>query len=145
MASVNVYLTFNGNCEEAFNFYRSVFGGEFPYVGRFNEMPPQEGQPAMTPEEGNRIMHISLPIGPHTTIMGSDTGGEWASSFSPGNNFSLSLQADSREHADKLYAALSAGGMATMPMADTFWNSYFGMLTDKFGIAWMVSYDEPRG
>lgn len=144
MPSVNVYLTFNGNCEDAFNFYRSVFGGEFPYIGRFNEMPPQEGMPPMDDEMGKRIMHVSLPIGNGTTIMGSDTGGEWAKSYKEGNNFSLSVQADSRANADQLFAALSAGGQVTMPMADTFWNSYFGMLIDKFGITWQMSYDAPK-
>lgn len=144
MASVNVYLTFNGHCEAAFHFYRSVFGGEFPYVGRFNEMPPQPGMPPMDEEMGNRIMHISLPIGNGSVIMGSDTGGEWAKDYRQGNNFSLSVQADSRAEADRLFAGLAAGGTITMPMADTFWNSYFGMLVDQFGITWQVSFDEPK-
>ena len=144
MPSVNVYLTFKGNCEDAFNFYRSVFGGEFPYVGRFNEMPPQEGMPAIDEEMGKRIMHISLPMDEGTTLMGSDTGGEWAKDYQPGNNFSLSLKAGSRAEADRLFAALSAGGQVTMPLADTFWQSYFGMLIDKFGIRWQMSYDAPR-
>lgn len=145
MPSVNIYLTFNGNCEAAFNFYRSVFGGEFPYVGRFNEMPPQPGMPPMDEEMGKRIMHISLPIGNGSVIMGSDTGGEWAKDYRQGNNFSLSVQADSREDADRLFAGLAAGGTITMPLADTFWNSYFGMLVDKFGITWQMSYDAPKG
>ncbi|HEY9179011.1 MAG TPA: VOC family protein [Flavipsychrobacter sp.] len=140
MASINPYLTFNGNCEEAFNFYKSVFGGEFNYLGRFNEMPPQEGK-TMPEEESNRIMHISLPIGGGTALMGSDTGGEWAQGFTTGNNFSISINADSKEEADKIFNAISSGGQVTMPMADTFWGSYFGMCTDKFGIAWMMSYD----
>lgn len=144
MPSVNVYLTFNGNCEAAFHFYRSVFGGEFPYVGRFNEMPPQPEMPPMDEEMGNRIMHMSLPIGNGSVIMGSDTGGEWAKDYRQGNNFSLSVQADSRAEADRLFAGLAAGGTITMPMADTFWNSYFGMLVDQFGITWQVSYDEPK-
>jgi len=144
MATVNIYLTFNGNCLEAFEFYKSVFGGGFPYVGKFKEMPPQEGMKAMSPEDGEKIMHISLPISQETMLMGSDTGGEWASNFSQGNNFSISITADSKEEADKLYAGLSAGGNATMPMSQTFWSSYFGMLTDKFGINWMVSFDVPQ-
>lgn len=144
MPSVNVYLTFNGNCEAAFNFYRSVFGGEFPYVGRFNEMPPQPGMPPMDEDMGNRIMHMSLPIGNGSVLMGSDTGGEWAKDYRQGNNFSLSVQADSRAEADRLFAGLAAGGTITMPLADTFWNSYFGMLVDKFGITWQMSYDEPK-
>lgn len=144
MATVNIYLTFNGNCEEAFNFYKSVFGGDFTYVGRFNEMPPQEGKPAMSEEDGNKIMHITLPISAETCIMGSDTGGEWASNFQAGNNFSISVAADSKADADRFFNSLSEGGQVSMPMADTFWGSYFGMLVDQFGIAWMVGYDAPQ-
>jgi PhnB protein len=140
MASVNVYLTFEGNCEDAFNFYKSVFGGDFEMVSRFNEMPPGEDVPAMPESEGNKIMHISLPIGGGTSIYGSDTGGEWSGQTVVGNNFSISVTADSKEEADKIYDALSAGGQSTMPMADTFWGSYFGMLTDKFKVNWMVGF-----
>jgi PhnB protein len=140
MATVNVYLTFNGNCEEAFNFYKSVFGGEFPYLGRFGEMPPSE-QHKMSPEHANRIMHVSLPISKETIIMGSDTGGEWAANYKQGNNFSISITTDSREEADKYFKGLSSGGTVTMPMNETFWGDYFGMFTDKFGVQWMVSFD----
>jgi PhnB protein len=140
MATVNVYLTFNGNCEEAFHFYKSVFGGEFPYIGRFKDMPPQPGQPPIPDEMGNRIMHVSLPVSKETMIMGSDTGGEWAKDFKQGNNFSISINAASKEEADKLFNSLSAGGKVTMPMNNTFWGDYFGMFTDKFGINWMVSF-----
>lgn len=143
MTSVNIYLTFNGNCEEAFNFYKSVFGGEFPYVGRFADMPPVDGM-TMGEEDANRIMHISLPISAETALMGSDTGGEWAPNFTPGNNFSVSVNTDSKEEADRIYTALSAGGQQTMPMSVTFWESYFGMLTDKFGINWMVSFEQAK-
>ena len=142
MATVNVYLTFNGNCEEAFNFYKSVFGGEFPYIGRFGDMPAENGK-EMPEADKNKIMHVSLPISQETMLMGSDTGGEWASHFVEGNNFSLSLNTNSREEADHLCAALSEGGVITMPLADTFWGAYFGMWTDKFGINWMVNYDDP--
>lgn len=142
MTTVNVYLTFNGNCLEAFNFYKSVFGGQFPYVGKFKEMPPQEGMKTMSAEDGEKIMHISLPISQETMLMGSDTGGEWASNYSPGNNFSISVNADSKETADNLFNGLSAGGRATMPMNSTFWGAYFCMFTDKFGINWMVNFDE---
>lgn len=141
MATVNVYLTFNGNCEEAFNFYKSVFGGEFPFMGRFKDMPPQPGQPPMPEEMGNKVMHVSLPVSKETMIMGSDTGGEWAADYKVGNNFSISINADSKNEADKLFNSLSVGGKPTMPMADTFWGAYFGMLTDKFGINWMVNFD----
>ncbi len=144
MPSANVYLNFNGNCEEAFNFYKSVFGGEFPYVGRYKDMPPSPDGKTFPEDQGNRIMHMSLPIGDGTYILGSDTGGEWASSYKEGNNFSISLNASSNEEADKLFNGLSAGGQVTMPMANTFWGSYFGMFTDKFGINWMVSCEPAR-
>lgn len=142
MASVNVYLTFSGNCREAFDFYKSVFGGEYPYIGTFGEMPPMEGNET-TEEDKDKIMHVSLPISKETVLMGSDVGGGWAPDFKQGNNFSISINAESKEEADKLFAGLSAGGVVTMPMADTFWGAYFGMFNDKFGIGWMVNYDDP--
>ena len=142
MATVNVYLTFNGNCREAFDFYKSVFGGEYPYIGTFGEMPPQEGK-EMSSEDKDKIMHVSLPISKETMLMGSDTGGEWSSSLKVGNNFSISINADSKEEADKLFNGLSEGGNVTMPLEDTFWGAYFGMFTDKFDINWMVNYDDP--
>jgi PhnB protein len=145
MTTVNVYLHFNGNCEEAFNFYRSIFGGEFPYIGRYKDMPPPpEGGKPFPDEQGNRIMHVSLPISKETMLMGSDTGGEWAKDFKQGNNFSISVNTDTRTDADKKFNELSKGGRVTMPMNDTFWGDYFGMLTDKFGINWMVSFQEPK-
>src|ERR1700750_2011152 len=115
MASVNVYLTFNGNCREAFDFYKVVFVGEYPYIGTFGEMPPMEGKET-SEEDKNKIMHVSLPISKETILMGSDTGGEWASNFKAGNNFSISVNAESKEEADKLFQGLSAGGQVTMPM-----------------------------
>ena len=143
MATVNAYLTFNGNCEEAFLFYRSVFGGEFPYLGRFKDMP-QDDANKMDPEMGEKIMHVSLPISKETILMGSDTGGEWAASFKQGNNFSISITASSKEEADRLFHGLSAGGNVTMPMDMTFWGDYFGMWQDKFGINWMMSWNEKQ-
>jgi PhnB protein len=140
MATTNTYLTFNGNCEEAFFFYKSVFGGDFNYMGRFNEMPPQEGN-QMSEADGNRIMHVSLPIGT-SILMGSDTGGEWAKSYVQGNNFSVSITADSKDEADRLFNGLAAGGNVTMPLSDTFWGDYFGMLIDKFGVGWMMSFNK---
>lgn len=144
MTTVNVYLIFDGNCEEAFNFYRSVLGGEFSYVGRFNDMPPQEGMPPVTEEMGNKIMHMSLPMSNETMLMGSDTGGEWASSFIRGNNFSVSINTDSKEKADRLFEGLSSGGKVTMPLANTFWGDYFGMFEDRFGINWMISFNQQQ-
>lgn len=139
MTTINVYLTFNGNCREAFEFYKSVFGGEFPYVGTFGQMPPQEGLPPLPDSMKDLIMHISLPISKETVLMRSDTGGEWAPQLVTGNNFSISVNTDSTTEADRIFNALANGGKVTMPMAKQFWESYFGMLTDKFGINWMVS------
>jgi len=139
MATVNTYLTFNGNCEEAFNFYKSVFGSEFAYIGRFGEMP--EGDGYSVPEsDKNKIMHVGLPIG-NTILMGSDTGGDWAAKLIEGNNFSVSVNTESKEEADRIFNGLAAEGQITMPMENTFWGAYFGMLTDKFGIQWMVNFD----
>ncbi len=143
MASVNVYLNFNGNCEEAFNFYKANFGGEFPYLGRFKDMPQDGGKP-LPAEMENQIMHVSLMISKETCLMGSDVGGEWAPSFKQGNNFSISINAESKEEADRLFNGLSAGGTVTMPLANTFWGDYFGMFTDKFGINWMMSWNEGK-
>ena len=137
--SVNPYLTFDGNCEEAFNFYRSVFGGDFSYVGRFKDMPPSpEGKP-VSETEGRKIMHISLPISKETALMGSDSSEEFGHATVFGNNFTISINAPGEKEADRLFNELSGGGKATMPMSKTFWGSYFGMLTDKFGIQWMIS------
>jgi len=143
MTLVNVYLTFNGNCEEAFKFYKSVFGGEFPYVGRYKDMPAQDGN-KIDSKDAEKIMHVSLPISKETMIMGSDTGGEWASNFKQGNNFSISINTDTKAEADRVFNGLSAGGKVTMPMNKTFWGDYFGMFTDKFGINWMVSFNEAQ-
>jgi PhnB protein len=142
MTTVNIYLTFNGNCEAAFDFYKSVIGGEFTTKSRFNEMPPMEGTKPLSPEEGNLLMHVSLPVSSETVLMGSDTGGEWAKSFQPGNNFSISLNTGTTAEADRLFSGLSAGGKITMPMDKTFWGSYFGMFTDKFGVNWMISQED---
>jgi PhnB protein len=140
MTAISVYLTFNGNCEEAFNFYKSVFGGNFQVMSRFKEMPVQEGK-SLSPEEGEKIMHVSLAVSKETYLMGSDTGGEWSKNYTQGNNFALSINAGNKEEADKIFNELSAGGHVTMPMAVTFWGSYFGMFTDKFGINWMMSVE----
>ena len=141
MATINPYLTFNGNCEEAFKFYKSVFGGEFTYLGRYKEMPPMEGHPPVSKAEAEKIMHVSLPIGKETILMGSDTSGTFGKVM-VGTNFSVSINADSQEEADRLFKGLSKGGKVTMPMEKTFWGSYFGMLADKYGFQWMVSFDQ---
>lgn len=143
MAQVNVYLTFNGNCREAFEFYQTVFDTEIPYMGTFGEMPPQEGT-EMSEEDKNKIMHVSMPISSETVLMGSDAAGEYAEQVTMGNNFAISVNAESREEAQRIYERLGRqGGHMKMPMTDTFWGAYFGMLTDQFGINWMVNYDDP--
>lgn len=138
MTTANVYLNFDGNCEEAFNFYKSVFGGDFMYLGRFGEMPAEESMPPLKKEMENRVMHVSLPISKETILMGSDTG-DWGPKHVVGNNFSISINTDTKEEADRIYKKLSDGGQSVMPMGDVFWGAYFGMLTDKYGINWMVS------
>lgn len=141
MATINPYLVFNGNCEEAFLFYQSVFGGEFPYVGKFKDMPGGQDTPALSEEEANRIMHITLPIGKGYVLMGSDSNSA-SGAVVFGSNVSLSLNTESKEEADQLFNGLSAGGNPFMPMNKTFWGAYFGMFVDKFGIHWMVNFDE---
>ncbi len=144
MAILNIYLTFDGNCEEAFNFYKSVFGGEFPYIGRFKDMPPGEGDGKLEPGEENRIMHVSLPISKETRLMGSDTAGEWGANYLKGNNFTISITAENKAEAEKLFNGLSAAGKVTMPLSKTFWSECFGTFTDKFGINWMVSVEQTQ-
>lgn len=141
MTTVNVYLNFDGQCEEAFSFYKSVFGGEFSYIGRFNEMPQDENN-KLSEADGNKIMHVSLPISAETNLFGSDTVGAWSPKLVQGNNYSISINASSKEEADRLFNGLSAGGQVTMPLENTFWGAYFGMFVDKFGINWMVNFDE---
>ncbi len=141
MTTVNVYLNFDGQCEEAFSFYKSVFGGEFSYIGRFNEMPQDENN-KLSESDGNKIMHVSLPISAETNLFGSDTVGAWSPKLVQGNNYSISINASSKEEADRLFNGLSAGGQVTMPLENTFWGAYFGMFVDKFGINWMVNFDE---
>ena len=140
MTTVSTYLNFNGDCEEAFNFYKSIFGGEFIYIGRFGDMPAGDGY-AIPDADKNKVMHVSFPIG-STLLMGGDAGGDWAPTIVKGNNFSISINAESREEADRLFDGLSAGGKVTMPMENTFWGAYFGMFTDKFDVNWMVNFDE---
>ena len=145
MTSINPYLTFNGNCEEAFNFYKSVFGGEFPYVGRFSEMPENPEYP-VAEEDKEKIMHISLPIGNGSVLMGSDSSENFGQKFIPGNNFSVSINLSNQEETNRVFDALSAGGKVTMPLNKTFWGALFGMFTDKFGIQWMVNCElEKKG
>jgi PhnB protein len=141
MKAINPYLNFPGNAEEAFNFYKSVFGGDFVGLTRFGDTP--EGA-KLTNDEKNKLMHISLPIGNSNILMATDAMESMGHKIKEGNNFYLSVETDSKEEADKIYNGLSAGGKATMPMQDMFWGSYFGMLNDKFGIQWMVGYTKDQ-
>ena len=143
MATINPYLNFNGNTEEAFNFYRSVFGGEFATLMRFRDVSQAEACEGMQISENelDKIMHVALPIGKGDVLMATDALESMGQTLTEGNNFSLSVSADSKEDADRLFGGLSDGGKVEMPLADAFWGAYFGMLQDKFGIRWMVSYD----
>ena len=141
MATVNAYINFKGNCEQAFNYYKAVFGSEFSMFSRFSEMPPQEGM-ELSEADKNKIMHVSMPISEETILMGSDVGGEWATDLTVGNNITLSISADNKDQADHFFSKLSEGGKVTMPMDKTFWGSYFGMCTDKFDINWMIGFGE---
>ena len=138
MTTINPYLTFKGNCEEAFGFYKSVFGGEFTFVGRFKDMPADPNFPVA---EGDmeKIMHIALPISEQTILMGSDSPEHTCAGFKAGNNFSISIHTETKAETDRLYKALSDGGSVVMPLDKTFWGAYFGMVTDQFGINWMVN------
>ncbi|BBD46347.1 MAG: VOC family protein [Petrimonas sp.] len=135
MAKLNPYLNFDGTCEEAFRFYKVVFGGEFlGDVHKMKDIPGME-----IPEEAkNRIMHVALPVG-NDLLMGSDVFP--GQPFVQGNNNYISLFPESREEADRLFGALSEGGEVEMPMADQFWGDYFGSLKDKFGVYWMINYN----
>ncbi|WP_121665453.1 VOC family protein [Mesonia aquimarina] len=139
--TINPYLTFEGNCEEAFNFYKSVFGGEFPYVGKFKDMPSEHEIPASAKE---KIMHISLPISKETTLMGSDTSEAFGVKLKQGNNFSISINVDNAEEAKTTFSKLAQDGTVTVPLEKTFWAPLFGMLIDKFGIQWMISYNDDK-
>lgn len=143
MKTVNIYLNFNGNCEEVFKFYKSVLGGEFNYMGRYSEMPAQNDMPKLTEEDKNKIMHVGLPISKETMLMGCDNIKEYQAHTKVGNNFSIMLSTGSREEADNMFAGLSAGGKVWSPMKEEFWGDYMGMFTDKYGVNWMVSYTMP--
>ena len=139
MTTVNVYLAFDGNCLEAFEFYKSVFGGEFSYIGKFKDMPPMPDAPSVSEEEGEKIIHVSLPISKETVLMGSDNVACSGYKLVFGNNFSISANVGTKAEADRLFTALSKGGVVTMPIADMFWGDYFGSFTDMFGVNWMVN------
>jgi PhnB protein len=138
MLVVHPYLNFAGNAEAAFNFYKSVFGGEFTNVVRFKDMP-MEGVNIPKADE-NKIMHIGLPIGDNQFLMATDTLDSLGQKLRPGNNVYIMLAPDSKKEADRLFAALSEGGIVEMQIGDAPWGDYFGSLKDKFGVQWMVNY-----
>lgn len=140
MAQINPYIHFNGNAKEAFLFYQSVFGGEFLSVVRFKDMPSDHNHP-IDETEANRIMHIALPIGKTDILMASDTPEFMGKHSEQETRSKVSIIAESKAQADKLFHGLSAGGTVEMPIADSPWGSYFGMFRDKYGIEWMVDYD----
>jgi PhnB protein len=135
---LTAYLTFNGNAEEAINFYKSAFNGTITNLQRLGDMPPQGGQ--LPESEKNKIMHIALEGPGGVKLMASDFFGMSGEKFTAGNNFSLSLHPDSQDQADKLFNSLSAGGSVIMPMSKAPWGDYFGMFNDKFGIKWMINH-----
>ena len=139
---IHTYLNFENTTEEALRFYAKVLGGELTEVYRFGAMP-QEGGPELTPEQKNLVMHVGLQLPDGQMIMASDMLPGMGPKRVEGNNFSISVHPDSRQEADRIFSALSEGGSITMPIADQFWGDYFGSLTDRFGVNWMVNYTDP--
>lgn len=139
MALINPHVNFNGNAEEAFTFYKSVFGGEFEKIIRFKDLANDEFPVAE--KEENKIMHITLPIGKTNRLMGNDVPEVLGKVNEQENRSKISISTESREEADKLFNGLSAGGAVEFPIGDSPWGTYFGMFRDKYGIEWMVEYD----
>jgi len=137
MTTTNIYLTFNGDCRQAFDFYKSAFGGEFQYVGKYSDVPA--GSMIIGDDEKENIMHITFPISEETMLMGNDH----LRSFGPppvkGDNFAIYVRVQDKATANALFDKLSHGGRIVLPMAETFWGSYYGLLVDKFGIKWKVN------
>lgn len=141
MIKLNPYLNFGGNSEEVFNFYKSVFGGEFSSLVRFRDMPMEGVQ---IPEgDQDKIMHVALPIGEDNALMASDALESLGQKVVPGNNAYISVHPDSKEEADRIFNALSEGAEIEMAMGDQAWGDYFGSLRDRFGTGWMVNYAPP--
>ncbi len=143
MSQVSIYLNFPRSTEEAFRFYQSVFGGEFEGgIARMGDAPLMDGQPALSEEDKNLIMHICLPILGGFKLMGTDAPESMGFKVNMGNNVYINLLTDTRAETDALFGKLSAGGKIGMPMQEMFWGDYFGSLTDKFGVQWMFNYLE---
>ena len=140
MARVSTYLNFPRHTEEAFNFYRSVFGGEFiGGINRFSDIPPTDGAPPLAEGDKNLVMHIALPILGGHMLMGTDAPESMGFTVNFGNNIYINLEPDTREETKKLFDGLSAGGKVTMDLQDMFWGDYFGSCTDKYGVQWMFN------
>jgi PhnB protein len=139
MASINPHINFNGNAEEAFTFYQSVFGGEFATIMRFKDLASEEF--VVAENEANKIMHIALPIG-NSVLMGNDVPQVLGRTNENESRSKIVISAESKEEADKLFKGLSSGGQIEMPISNSPWGSYFGMFRDKYGIEWMVDFDE---
>jgi PhnB protein len=139
MAILNPYLIFNGECETAFIFYAKVFNKEIPQMMHFGDMGA-DAEPKLSDADKNKIMHVTLPLSNGTNLMGSDSNTA-SGEVKFGDNISISINTESEAEADSLFNGLSNGGIIKMPIQKTFWNAYFGMLTDKFGINWMVNFD----
>ena len=140
MARVSTYLNFDRKTEEAFEFYKSVFGGEF--IGglhRMGEVPAAPGQPPMPEDDRQLVMHVALALLGDHVLMGTDAPESMGFKLVQGNNVHINLEPDTRPDTDRLFAALSAGGKVEMPLQEMFWGDYFGSLCDKFGICWMFN------
>jgi PhnB protein len=143
MAYVSTYLNFPGNTEEAFNFYKSVFGGDFAGdIMRFDTIPPEEGSPPMSDEDKNLVMHVCLPIIGGHYLMGTDVPESMGFKVNFGNNMYISLSPDTRVETKHLFNGLSAGGKVEQALEDMFWGAYYGSCTDKYGVRWMFNCDE---
>jgi PhnB protein len=146
MASVSTYLNFVRNTEEAFNFYKSVFGGEFigNRIARFGDIPASPDHPPMKEEDKSLVMHIELRILDTHTLMGTDAPESMGFHVNFGNNSHINLQPDTRKETKELFDKLSAGGKVTMDLQDMFWGDYYGSCTDKFGVQWMFNCSEKK-
>lgn len=144
MARVSTYLNFSRNTEEAFNFYKSIFGGEFsdPGIRRLSDMPQTEGMLPIEDIDKNLVMHVELKIPGGHSLMGTDAPESMGFNLNFGNNIHINLEPDTRDETKRLFNALSLDGKVTMALQDMLWGSYFGSCTDKFGVQWMFSFDE---
>ena len=143
MAKVSTYLNFPGNTEEAFGFYKSVFGGEFVGgIARFSDIPPAENMPPLRDADKNLVMHVSLPILGGHVLMGTDTPESMGFKVNFGNNVYINLEPDTRQETNRLFRALSEGGKVEMELQDMFWGDYYGSCSDKYGVQWMFNCTE---